>query len=109
MNVAQRCSDWVEKSSADNAAATATHAASSGGQSHYVTAVSGSFDAAVAGVTLQLKDGATVLAEWQVHNSLHVDLPSPVKITPGAATSAVLAASGTPGVTGYVNLFGYTT
>lgn len=108
MNVAERCSDWTAQDADDNAASTASKTAPSGGLSHYITGISGSYDAAVAGATLQLKDDTTVIAAWEVHNSLHVSFPSPIKITAGNATSAVLAASGTGGVTGRVNLIGYT-
>lgn len=103
-----RGTDWIAVDSDDNAASNATQAAPDGGQSHYITGISGSYDAAVAGASLQLKEGSNVIATWQVHNSFSETFPSPIQIPPGTATTATLAASGTGGVVGYVNLMGYT-
>ena len=97
---------WVVKASGDNAAATATKAASPG-RVYYVTAVAAGFSAAVTKI-LQIKDGATVIAEFPIVNGDIISLSSPLAITPGNAVSAVLAASGTGGNVGYVNLFGFT-
>lgn len=98
---------WIAKDKQTNALATATKAAQIG-KSHYITAVSGSYSAAAAGKLLQVKDGATVIAEFHVHNSFSHTFPKPIWITAGAACSAELAASGTAGVDGAVTLSGIT-
>lgn len=97
---------WVVKASADNAAATATKAAVTG-KTYYLAGVAAGFSSAATKL-LQIKDGATVIAEYPIVNSDILNLISPVAITSGAALSAVLAASGGSGNIGYVNLFGFT-
>jgi hypothetical protein len=99
---------WAEGANADNLAATATKAAGGTATRHYVTGVSGSFSAAAAGKELLLKDGATVIGRWYVHNQLHITFPVPIEISDNAAAEAVLAASGTLGVLGAVTLTGFT-
>lgn len=102
----QYLNNWVVKANADNAAATATKAASIG-QTYYVTGVAAGFSAAATKL-LQILDGATVIFECPVVNAGVITFPSPLKATQGNAVSAVLAASGTSGNVGYVNLTGFT-
>lgn len=97
---------WVEKDSKDNAAATATRAAETG-KIHYITGVFASYSAAKT-LLLQIKDGSTVIAEQYVVNSEAITFPTPIRATKGNAVSAVLAASGTDGTIGKVNLTGFT-
>jgi hypothetical protein len=98
--------NWVVKASADNAAATATKAAVAG-STHYITAAAAGFSA-TATKLLQIKDGATVIVEYPIINGDVIPLAVPIKATAENAVSAVLAASGTGGTVGYVNLFGFT-
>lgn len=98
---------WVETANADNVAATATRAAETG-KSHYVTSVSASFSASVAGALLTISEGAAEIARVYVHDHAEVSLPKPIEIAEGTAVSAELAASGSAGVVGAVNLTGYT-
>jgi len=97
---------WIVKANADNAAATATKAASPG-QAHYITAVAAGFSAAATKL-LQVKDGDTVIFEAPINTAGTFHFPSPIRGTTGNAVSAVLAASGTAGTIGYVNLVGFT-
>jgi hypothetical protein len=104
--VEEQPAGWTATDTQDNATATATRAGV-GGQKHYVTGLHASFSAAAI-KTLTLKDGSTVLQTFHVHNQRDIALPHAVEITAGSAASAVLAASGTGGVLGAVNLSGYT-
>lgn len=97
---------WVEDASADNAETTATKAAVSG-KSHVVFSVDASFTSAATKL-LQIKDGTTVVWSGMVYSSREVRFPKGLTITRSAACSAVLAASGAGGNTGYVNLHGVT-
>lgn len=97
---------WADTDSQDNAAATATKAAVTG-EAHHITGVSASFSAAAIAL-LQIKDGTTVIWEDYVHNGLAREFVSPLVITAGAVANAVLAASGTPGLIGKVNIKGFT-
>lgn len=99
-------SRWTEKASADNALATATHAAATGVR-HYVTAVTAGFSAA-ATKTLQIKDGATVIYEIDVVNQQHFVFPSPLEMSENSAAVAELAASGGAGNVGKVSMAGFT-
>lgn len=99
--------EWTQSAVADNAAATATRAGVAGKQ-HYVTHVSASFEVANAGKRLDLKDGAAVILSWFVQDRLVVDFIVPVAITAGNDAVLTLAASGTAGQEGAVNLAGYT-
>lgn len=99
---------WVELDTQDNAAATATRAAPSGGISHYVTSVSGSYSASVAGATLILSEGSTEIARWHVYDAFGLVFPSPIYIAPGNAVNLELAASGGAGNNGSVVMTGYT-
>lgn len=107
-SVTVRPEGWIETANASNATATASRAADANSTSrHYVTGVSGSFSAAAAGILLVLKEGSTEIGRWYVHNALHVVFDTPVAIAPNTACSAELSAGGS-GVTGAVDLTGYT-
>lgn len=106
VTVSGRPSTWSVTATADNAAATATKAAEAG-KSHYITAISGSFSAAAIKL-MTIKDGAAIIDNFYVHNALGLVFPNPIKITAGNLAELSLAASGTAGVIGAVNLHGYT-
>lgn len=97
---------WTVTGSADNAVATATRAAVSG-KKHYITGVTASFSG-TATKLLQVKDGTTVIWEDYVVNGYQMKFPQPIEATSGNAVSAELAASGTAGIIGKVNLTGFT-
>ena len=97
---------WTETTTADNAAATATHALAAG-QSHYVTSISGSFLAAAINL-MTLKDGVTTIGNFHVHNQREIPFVPPLKITAGAAVELELGASGGAGNIGAVTMAGYT-
>lgn len=102
-------SEWTETvAGIDNATATAMHPAPASNQCHYVTSISASFSAAVAGKLLTLKDGNTVIGNYYVHNQRDIPLPKPLRMTNGNAVSLVLAASGVGGQLGAVTLKGFT-
>jgi len=92
--------------SADNALAVAS-VPGVAGKSHYITSVAASYCSAKTGL-LQIKDGTTVIFEQFIVNADNIIFPVPLKGTPGNAVSAELAASGTAGVLGKVNLVGFT-
>lgn len=96
----------VVDATAVNAIATATIGAVSGAV-HLIDGVEFSFSAAVAGALARVLDGATVLAQYYVHNSLVVPYTFPLVGTSGGAVSADLAAGGV-GVTGAVVIHGRT-
>lgn len=98
---------WVDTDTATNATATATKAAPAEGLSHFITSVSGSFDATASGITLILKDGSTEVARWNVYDSFALALSSPIKLSPGTAANLELAAGGA-GIVGAATLTGYT-
>jgi hypothetical protein len=96
------------KDSKDNAIGTATAPAGNTSQRNYITGVEASFSVLATSALLQIKDDTTVIWEQYIHGSANIEFPSP--IVAGAlakAMSAVLAASGTGGVIGKVNLRGY--
>lgn len=99
-------STWTLTATADNAAATVTKAGEAG-KSHYITGIAASFSAAAVKL-LTLKDGATVIGNWFVHNTLALTFPKPIRITAGNAVELSLAASGAAGTVGAVVLMGYT-
>lgn len=99
-------SGWVARATGDNVDAVATQNGVAG-KNHYVASVSAGFTAA-ATKNLQIKDGTTVIFEVPVTNTATFHFPVPLKITAGNAVSAVLAASGTAGNVGYVNMVGFT-
>lgn len=98
---------WVVSASQDNALASATKAADDVGRSHYITGVYASYSAAKTGL-LQVKVGSTVVFEHYVVNSEAINFEIPIQCAPGQAVSAELAASGTAGQIGKVNLTGFT-
>ncbi|KKL97624.1 hypothetical protein LCGC14_1832630 [marine sediment metagenome] len=95
---------WIEQDSQDDAIATATHAAKTR-ENHVVMSVSASFSTSTTKL-LQIKDDTTVVWEGYVYSSENIPFPNGIEITQGKACSAVLAASGTGGVIGKVNLTG---
>lgn len=106
-NVMQRIASLSSTTTADNAAATVTIAdTAAGGQSHYVTSISASFSAAIAGKLMTLKDGATVVGNYHVHNQRDIVFASPIEIRGAAEVS--LAASGAGGTIGAVTVSYYT-
>lgn len=97
---------WCVTASADNALATATKAAAAD-KAHYISGIAAGYSAAKVGL-LQVKDGAEVIFEHYVDTAFDLSFPAPLKSTRGNAISAELAASGTAGVLGKVNLVGFT-
>ncbi len=97
---------WSETDTGTNAEANAVHAAVSGKQ-FFVTRVQASFSAApAAGALLQILDGSTTVWEGYVSDINGIDRGVKIPITKGAAATAKLAASGTGGVIGKVNIQG---
>lgn len=103
---AHALTEWAVTTTADNAVATVTKAGESG-KNHYVTSIHGSFSAALIKL-MTLKNGATVLGNYHVHNQRDVVFAKPVKITSGNAAEISLVASGTAGTIGAVVMKGYT-
>lgn len=98
--------EWSEKASADDAAATATHAAVVGKQ-YRITHIQASFSTnPVAPALLQIKDGTTVIWEGYVALSEGIAVQVALNGSPGALMSAALAAHGTGGQLGKVNIQG---
>lgn len=100
---------WNEYDSATNATATATRAAAAG-KNHVIYSASGSFSGSIATpVLMQIKDGSTVIWEDYIYDAkvMMPIFPRGLRITEGAACSAVLAAGGI-GIVGKVNLHGAT-
>lgn len=98
---------WVVKDSKDNALAVATKAADDVGRSHHITGVYASYSAAKTGL-LQIKVDTTIIFEMYVVNSLAINFEIPIQCAPRKAVSVELAASGTAGQFGKVNLTGFT-
>ena len=105
---------WTVVDSQTNATATATKAAVSGKQ-HFITGVSFSMSAApAASVTVQVKDGSTVLDQFQIPGGagtaqaplVHNYYP-PLQITSGNAATITVGALGAT-VVGTVVLKGKT-
>ena len=106
--VVKQYHSWVETDLDTNAVVTATRAdPGSGAQAHYITSVSGTYSAAVAGGKLELKQGSTVKATWYVHNQFALTFDSPIKLDPGTVANLVMAAGGSA-VVGVANMTGYT-
>ena len=95
---------WVEKATQDNAEATATKAADTNRQ-HVIFSVDASFSATKTKL-LQVKDGSTIKWEGYVYDSREVKFPKAIAMSKNSAVTAVLAASGTGGTIGKVNLHG---
>lgn len=98
---------WIARASADNALATASKAAD-GTRQHIVYGVTASFSTAAANKLLTIKDGTTIVFQAYVTNALSIVFERGIAMTPGGACSAELAASGTGGQSGDVNLHGVT-
>jgi hypothetical protein len=96
---------WAVTGSALNALAAATKAGEVG-KVHYISTVIASYSGAATGL-LQVKDGTNVIMAHYVVNSSVISLPEPIKTTAGNAASAELADGGA-GITGKVNLVGFT-
>lgn len=98
----------LAKDSKDNAAATANAPAGTSSQRYYITGVDASFSDGTITSLLQLKDDTTVIWEQYVIGAASISFPSPIVAAQRATSfSAVLAASGTGGKIGKVNLRGY--
>lgn len=97
---------WVVSATADNAAAVATKVAAAGIQ-HVITAIAAGYNTALAGKSLQLKEGAGVLADYYIHDQFVMPLPEPIVMADNTEASLTLEASGTAGQIGAVTLFGY--
>lgn len=98
-----RQDEWVVNAEAVAGIATATKAAPSGGKKHVVTAVAASYSAAQIGL-LTITIGTKVIKHHVINSDvLLLNLFAPTD----TAVSAALAA-GAGGVTGEVNLMGYT-
>lgn len=97
----------IAKDSQDNATATALANSAGANQRYYITGIDASYSTSGTSGLLQLKDGNTIIWEQYIHNSAEINFPSAVEITKGNSVSAVLAASGSAGVIGKVNLRGY--
>lgn len=109
MNVSTpRCSDWTSVVTADNATATATRAVGSANSCHYITSVSGGYNATKSGKTLILKNGTVEMARWLVYDSKEIAFDSPIKLPPNTVANLELEASGTASNFGSAVLTGYT-
>lgn len=102
---------WTVVDSKTNATATATQAAAAGKQ-HFITGISFSMSAQPVGpVTLQVKDGATVIDQFQIPAAAQAPLihnyHPPLQITAGAAAEITVGALGSA-VVGTVVLKGKT-
>lgn len=102
---------WSVVTSETNATATATKAGATGKQ-HFVTGISFSMSAApAAAVTVQVKDGTTVIDQFQIPAAAQApfvhNYHPPLEITAGAAAAITVAALGS-GVVGTVVLKGKT-
>ena len=91
----------------DNAAATATQAASTG-HTHYITGITAGFSDGTTTKNLTLTFATTAQFIIPVKGSWVFTPPMPIPVTAGALASAGLAASGTGGVVGYVVMTGFT-
>ncbi len=98
--------EWSVTANANNANAVVTKAAEPG-KSHYVTYIGGSYSGAVTGGELLLRDGATTVGDYFVHDQRGIPLTFPLKMTEGNEVSLALAAGGL-GVRGACTLQGYT-
>lgn len=90
---------WTVVDTQTNATATATKAASAG-RNHYITGISFSADRApTAPVAVQLKDGSTVIDEWEVPASafspVMFNFLRPILITTNTAATLTCGAGGT--------------
>lgn len=100
-------SSVLAKDSQDNAIATAAASADTNGGRYHITGIDASYSVSATSGLLQLKDDTTVIWEGYVHGSLNISFSSSLIGTANKSFSAVLAASGTAGQIGKVNLIGY--
>jgi hypothetical protein len=103
----KRPADVFATGTANNATATATLAAAGAGARIHLTHVSAGFTAAAAGKLLTIKLGTTAIMVVPVHNAIAITFDPPLQGNAAEAVSAEIAASGTGGVSGYVNIAGY--
>ena len=99
--------EWNATAIVDNGVAVANRAAPPAGGRHYVTGISGSFNAALIRL-MRLLIGGVVAQNFHVHNQRDVEFDTPIECPVDAAVSVDLAASGTAGQVGTVNLRGFT-
>ncbi len=98
--------EWSELASAADAVATATHAAVTGKQ-YRITNIQASFSSdPVASALIQVKDGTTVIWEGYVALSEGIDVQVALNGSMDALMSASLAAHGTGGQLGKINIQG---
>lgn len=97
-------STWIVTATGDNAIATATKAAEAG-KSHYVVAISATYNDSTINNLVALKDGANTVGNFHVGN---IVFSKPLKLTAGNAVSVSLPASGTLGKVGAVTIVGFT-
>lgn len=105
---------WRETASADNGAATATHAAVTN-KRHFVSGFSISASAAFAGLKtakIRQNGGATTRREFQIPAAAFApiiyEFKRPLEIPRGEDVDITLDASGTAGVVGRVEIVGFT-
>jgi hypothetical protein len=98
--------EWTLTATADNAVAAVTRPAEAG-RRHYVTGISGSYSAALAGL-MRLLAGVAVIGSFHAHNQRDIELAAPIELPENTAVTLDLAASGTLGQIGAVVLRGYT-
>ena len=100
---------WSENANADNAIATATHAAEVA-KKHVIRTVAASFSGTTAVTALlEIKIGATVVWSQQIWNSREFTFPAGMfKSVDNELVQAVLAASGTAATFGFVSIGGQT-
>lgn len=106
ISVKQQTSKVLAKDSQNNAAATASVTPDSN-QVVHVTGLDASYSVGSVVGLLQIKDDTTVIWEQYVIGSANIDFSHPLIGTQGKSVSVVLAASGTAGQIGKVNLRGY--
>lgn len=108
MGAAVEVSKWTETVTADNGAATVTHAAEAG-KAHYITSLHLSFSTAQTAAKLAtLKDGTTVIGNFHCFSVRDVVFAKPIRITQGALAELSLPASGTGTQVGAATLCGFT-
>lgn len=103
----EHASEILAKDSQDNATSTATATEGTNQTRYYITGVNASYSVAGTSGLLQLKDDTTVIWEQYIHGSADIHFPSAILGSKEKSVSAVLAASGTLGEIGKVNLIGY--
>lgn len=100
-------SEWNATAAVDNGVAVVNRAAPPTGGRHYITGISGSFNAALIRL-MRLLIGGAVAQNFHVHNQRDVEFDMPIECPVDAPVALDLAASGTLGQVGAVNLRGFT-